>query len=62
MKNLITKILVGGVWIALIFEIVIAYAVWTKTEIANYDVNFIHAQMQTNYCPYCGKSLKEVEE
>ena len=40
-------------------EIVIAFAVWTRTDIADYDVKLAHCQMDTKYCPYCGELLEE---
>ena len=40
-------------------ELGIAFAVYQRTKIADYDVKFAHYHMDTKYCPYCGELLEE---
>lgn len=47
------------IMIILPIELVIAVAVFARTDIANYDVKLAHCQMDTKYCPYCGELLDE---
>lgn len=47
------------IMIILPFELLTAFAVWKRTNIAGYDVKLAHYQMNTKYCPYCGELLEE---
>lgn len=47
------------VMVILPIELFIAFAVWARTDVANYDVKLAHYQMDTKYCPYCGELLEE---
>ena len=59
--KIIKRILIGGIWVALFIEAFITFTVWTRTEVADYDVKAKHIQLSTNgysYCPYCGEELE----
>lgn len=47
------------IMIILPIELCIAFAVYQRTKIADYDVKFAHYRMETKYCPYCGELLEE---
>lgn len=47
------------IMVILPIELVIAVAIWTRTNIADYDAKFAHYHMDTKYCPYCGELLEE---
>ena len=59
---MIEKFFVRTVWAVLFVEIFLAYAVWARTDIGNYDVKVVHYQMHTQYCPYCGEYLGKGDE
>ena len=58
-KNIIVTL------VAIIFVLVwFWFVLYTRTKIANYDVNLAHYEMsdEYDYCPYCGAKLTEGEE
>lgn len=47
------------IMVILPIELLLAVAVFLRTDIAGYDVKLAHYQMDTKYCPYCGELLEE---
>jgi hypothetical protein len=47
------------IMVILPIELLLAVAVYMRTNIASYDVKLAHYQMDTKYCPYCGELLEE---